>query len=289
MAPTSELGTMDITWDAYLGEYLGFPRSDSSAPMNQRRIYATRDLATEQWTYVGLVGNADNAWYRWVIDPVSLDESAVVGKTFRSYCAVDCSTYDAEYTNITLQPSSSTQLPTSPVATGVDYQINAGDGLVLAQSGSGLTTAPAKRYAAGESASRSWSFVPTGDGFYTVVNTNSGEELGVNSTSDVGRAWGASVTLAADTEPNGGQDWYIQAITSTSKAGGPSMPTGSYRLVNRYSGLALNLGSGPVQTVPQRSWTDAGSGGDATAVGAQTLTFEAVGGSAGVKVRVSVK
>ena len=106
--------------------------------------------------------------------------------TFRSYCEYNCSTYDGEYVDVTIAPTSAAQLPAQPVRDGRTYQIAAGDGTYLAQSGDGLTTAGRSA-----SATSQWKFNPTGDGFYTVTNAGTGQALGVDSNSDAGRAWGA--------------------------------------------------------------------------------------------------
>jgi hypothetical protein len=120
-------------------------------------------------------------------------------------------------------------------------------------------------------------FTPTGDGFFTVANASSGQNLGVVDSANSGRAWGAAVSVG--TASTVGSQWSIQTIVDSSS--GTSVPTGAYRLVNRYSGQALSLtsGTGAVVTAPQRGWTNAGSAGDTHPVNAQTLGFVAASGS----------
>jgi hypothetical protein len=78
--------------------------------------------------------------------------------------------------------------------------------------------------------------------------------------------------------PTPGQQWFI--VPGTSSSNGAA--TGSYRLINRYSGLALGLSatSGRLsETTPTRAWTNTtGStvGGSRTAA-EQTLAMTAVG------------
>ena len=277
----SQLAVMNIAWDAYLGKYIGTPQNNvaqNSNTLTPLHFYATSDLATEQWTDMGLVANQPNAaWYRWLLDPANQTSSTVLGKTFRSYCSFYCSTYTGEYANITIAPTSSADLPAAPVSGGVSYQVTSSDGQFLAQSGTGLTT----NTASSTSALQQWKFTATGDGFYSVTNASSGLAIGVG-TGDSGRAWGAPATLSTlGSSPAVGQQWSLQTVTQAPATSGASVPTGSCRLVNRYSGLALSLTTGTqaVATSPQRNWNNSGTGGDTRPATAQTLTFVAAGGT----------
>jgi hypothetical protein len=280
MPDNSELAVMNITYDAYLGEYIGTVQNNiaqangTDAPLY---FYATRDLATEKWTEIGqATGEQNAAWYRWFVDAGNLTSDNLVGKTFRSYCEYYCSKYTGEYIDITITPNSAA-LPAAPVQAGKDYRIAAGDGLVLAQSGKSLSAVAA----AGGSSAQRWTFTPTGDGFYTVADAATGQVLGVNANSNAGRAFDAPVTPGAlGKTPTMGQEWYVERILDSSAESGPSLPTGAFRLVNRYSGLALSLtvGNGTqVATAPQRDWNNAGTTADTRSVAAQTLTFTAAG------------
>ncbi|MEU7507714.1 RICIN domain-containing protein [Streptomyces lavendulae] len=77
-----------------------------------------------------------------------------------------------------------------------------------------------------------------------------------------------------------GRQWWV--VPGTSADGGP---TGTHRLVNRYSGLVIALSavaSRPAETTPARSWTDTGGGvGGARTAAEQTLTLTAVGPAPG--------
>jgi hypothetical protein len=237
---SSQLTVMNVAWSAYLGKYIGTPQNnvaqntDTKTPLH---FYTTDDLATQKWTDTGLAPGTDNAaWYRWMLDPKNLTSSTVVGRTFRSYCAFYCSTYSGEYADITIDPKNTADLPAPPAT--VPVRINAGNGRFLNQNGTTLTTVT------GPSAAQRWTFKPTGDGFYTVVNATTGQALGVVG-GDAGRAWGAPVT-PANPGTAVAQQWSVQ------KSGT------SWRLVNRYSSLALDL-SGPVTTAAQRTWDGAGA------------------------------
>ena len=307
MPDNSQLAVMNVAWDAYLGKYIGTPQNNIAQATNTLtplHFYTTDDLATQKWTDMGLVSSLPNAaWYRWFLDSSTLTSSTVVGKTFRSYCAYYCSTYTSEYSPVTIAPQSSAALPKGPVSSGVSYEIGAGDGRYLAQRGSALTTVAGSAHA---SSAQTWKFTPTGDGFFTVANSGSGRVLGVNSTSDTGRAWNAPVSLGAlgtgalgtgasdaaapGAAPTTGQQWSIQTIVQSPSARGHSTATGSYRLVNRYSGLALSLtgsGSLPVATSPQRGWDNSGTGGDTRPAAAQALGFTAVSGHPGNTITVT--
>ena len=290
MPDNSQLAVMNVAWDAYLGLYIAAPQNNvaqNTGVNTPLHLYATTDLATEKWFDLGLAtGDPNGAWYRWFLDSGNRTSSTVLGKTFRSYCVVACSSYGAEYSDITVQPTSSAGLPTPPVAAGTSYQVAASDGRYLAQSGSSLTTT------AGSSGSTSqqWDFTATGDGFYTVANAATGQVLGVDSTSDSGRAWEAPVTLGTlGSTPTTGQQWSLQAVVQSPATSGASTPTGSYRLVDRYSGLALSLtGSAPgVVSSPQRAWDNTGAAGDTRPAAAQTLTLTPTGGTAGNTVTVT--
>ena len=276
MPDNSQLAVLNVTYDAYLGEYIGTAQNTiaqntgTNAPLH---FYETKDLATEQWTDMGLVtGEQNAAWYRWFLDTGNLTSENVVGKTFRSYCEYYCSTYDGEYEDITIAPTSAASLPVQPVEAGRGYRIAAGDGLVLTQQGSRLGTARAGSGGAG-----AWRFTPTGDGFFTIADSATGQVLGVDSTGDAGRAFDSAVMVSAlHGSPAVGQEWFIQKVVSSPRVQGPSVATGSYRLVNRYSGLALSLtasGSAAVATAPQRDWDNQGTGGDSRPAAAQYLTF----------------
>ncbi|MFG2820964.1 ricin-type beta-trefoil lectin domain protein [Kitasatospora sp. NPDC048365] len=277
MPGQSPLTVMNIAWSAYLGKYIGTPQNNiaqNTGVNTPLHFYATDDLATQKWTDLGLVPGTENgSWYRWLLDSGSRASTTVLGKTFRSYCSIECGTSSRE---ITVSPRSSSDLPQAPVNSGRTYQIAAGNGQYLAQSGSTLTTAGSSG-----STTQQWKFTATGDGFFTVTNVSSGQALGVG-TGNAGRAWGAPVTAtAAGTAV--GQQWSVQAVTTAPTPSGAATPTGAYRLVNRYSGLALSLtapGAQSVVTSPQRSWNNTGSSGDTRPVNAQTLTFTAVGGTA---------
>ena len=290
MPDNSQLAVMNVAYDAYLGEYIGTPQNtvaQDAGTLTPLHFYATKDLATEQWTDMGLVSSEDNAaWYRWFLDSANATSSSLLGRTFRSYCAYYCSTYSGEYVNVTIAPTSSAQLPAEPVASGVSYQIAAGNGEFVEQNGSSLTTASGSVSAAAQQ----WHFTPTGDGFFTVTNASTGQALGVDSTSDAGRAWDAPVTPSTlGSSPTVGQEWEIQQMVSSPAGSGSSTPTGTYRLVNRYSGLALSLTSGTssVATAPQRAWNNTGSSGDTRPTAAQTLTFTGVSGTASNTVAVT--
>ncbi|MGW2373941.1 RICIN domain-containing protein [Kitasatospora sp. NPDC001683] len=272
----SQLSVLNIAWDAYLGKYIGTPENEAGSNQPQH-YYVTDDLATQQWTDIGTAGGPQSSWYRWLVDSGSKTGTTVLGRTFRSYCWISCSTGDGEYSDVTIAPTSAAALPTAPVSGGVPYQLAAGNGRYLAQSGGTLTTS-----ATAGAAAQQWTFTPTSDGFYTIANAATGQLLAVDSTTDAGRAWGAAPTLQGHgTSPTVGQQWSIQTIVQSPASSGPSTPTGGYRLVNRYSDLALSLTGGPqaVTTSPQRTWNNTSSGGDTRPVSAQTLTFTAATGT----------
>ena len=269
--PTSPLFVMDITYDAYLGEYIGEPQGVDQSGNAPQQYYATDNLATQQWRLIGDTGSYHTAsWYRWFLDSANKTSSAIVGKAFRAYCTYGCSSssWYGEYANVAIDTSA----PSAPVKSGATYRIGSGNGLLLAQvPGSTRTTATASRQGL-----TGWTFTSNGDGSYTVANATTGQVLGVDSTSASGRAWGAQPSLASlgGASPAVGQEWFV--IPGTSAANGSR--DGTFRLVNRYSGLVLGLPANPlgqVQTTPVRSWNSAGPSGADTlrTVAEQRLTL----------------
>ena len=269
LPPKSDLLTMNIAYDAYLGLYIGEPEvndQDTGAP---QRFYVTDDLATQKWYLIGDTGSsyATGSWYRWFLDNVNKTSSTIIGKTFRSYCSTNCMNLGSEAT-ITI---GSTAPAASPIDTSKTYLIGSGSGRVLAQvsGGSATTSVPA----ATGSALQSWSFKALGDGSFTITNAGTGQALGVDSSTTAGRAWGTKPTAAALGAGGAtvGQEWFVIKNAA-----------GTFRLVNRYSGLMLAMSSDTsrlAETTPLRNWTNATGnavGGTRTEA-EQTLNFTPTG------------
>ncbi|MCS0603541.1 RICIN domain-containing protein [Streptomyces sp. LP11] len=267
----SDLLTMNIAYDAYLGLYIGQPEALTQDSGEPQRFYATDDLSTQKWRLLGDSGTyLSGSWYRWVLDPVNRTNSTIIGKTFRSYCSFQCSGgADGEYYDTTITTGS----PAAVVTTGRPTTIRSGTGRLLAQTTgtSGTTSLPA----GSTSARAQWVFTADGDGSYRITNAATGGLLGVDSTRDEGRAWGAKPTVTASPAagPSAGRQWFV--VPGRDSRG---HATGTVRLVNRYSGLVLGLSGNPgrlAETTPTRAWTDRGGsavGGSRTAA-EQTLTL----------------
>lgn len=239
MPDNSQLTVMNITWNAYLGKYIGTPQNNIAQATNTKsplHFYATDDLATQKWQDIGSVAENQNAsWYRWFLDSETKTTSSVVGRTFRSYCSFECDTYTGEYADITIDPKSKTDLPASPAGSKAQ-QIKAANGEALSLPGD---------------RTQKWKVTSTGDGFCTVTGSD-GRPLRVADGTG-GRAWGAAVSLGkAGAQASATSEWYFQQIVKSPAKGGASKATGTYRLVNRYSGLALSLDRhGRAVTAPQ--------------------------------------
>ncbi|MFB6837644.1 RICIN domain-containing protein [Streptomyces sp. NPDC056361] len=269
---TSPLFVMDITYNAHLGLYIGQPQAVDQSGNASQEIYATDNLATQKWFRLGDTGSYKNAsWYRWFLDSANKTNSTIVGKDFRSYCSFGCSNgASGEYVNLTIN----TTEPAAPVDTSKSYRIAGGGGRILAQvSGSSATTSLAS---SSGSALESWTFTSNGDGSYRIANTSTGQLLGVSTGSTATRAWGTKPTVTAAQTGSAavGQQWFV--IRGTSPTDGTA--TGTYKIVNRYSGLVIGLSSDTnrlAETTPTRSWTNTTGntvGGTRTA-GEQTLTL----------------
>ncbi|MFJ7960286.1 RICIN domain-containing protein [Streptomyces sp. NPDC096319] len=272
MPPTSPLFVMDITYNAHLGLYIGEPQAVDQSGNAPQEIYATADLTTQKWFRLGDTGSHRNAsWYRWFLDGGNKTSSTIVGRNFRSYCSFGCSKGSSgEYVNLAIDTSA----PDAPVDTSQAYRISSAGGRILAQvSGSSSTTSLATATGSGL---ESWTFGSNGDGSYRIANSSTGQLLGVGATSPSTRAWGTkpTVTAAGTGGPTVGQQWFV--IRGTSPADGT--PTGTYKIVNRYSGLVIGLSADSTrlaETTPTRSWTNTTGnavGGTRTA-GEQTLTL----------------
>ncbi|MDT8912580.1 RICIN domain-containing protein [Amycolatopsis sp. PS_44_ISF1] len=262
----SPLLVMNIAYDAHLGLYLGEPEVvDQSHPAPQQ-LYVTDDLATQKWRLIGDTGAyRSGSWYRWMVDNANRTNPTIIGRTFRSYCSIQCAGSDGEYADYTVDGPSA-----SPVDPARTYRLASGTGRVLTQvPGSSATTSVF--FGWGDLAA--WRFVPTGDGAYRITNASTGLSLGVSDTPG-DRAWGTRLTAAAPDpgRPSVGRQWFVIPL------GG-----GGYRLVNRYSGLVLGLSAQwgrQAETTPQRSWTNrTGSpvGGTRTAA-EQTIGLTAIRG-----------
>ncbi|MEY9939027.1 RICIN domain-containing protein [Streptacidiphilus sp. MAP5-3] len=265
----SPLFLMNITYDAYLGLYIGEPEQVSTTGPQQ--YYATRDLSTQQWTLIGDSGSyTDQSWYRWFVDGANATSSTIVGKTFRSYCSVSC--YNGSgglYENTTI----ATSAPAAPIDTTKRYTIGSGSGRFLSQVA--RSSATTSLTAAGGSPLAQWQFTSNGDGSYNVANASTGRLLGVDSTSTASRRWGTAPTVTPQGSggPTVGQQWFVLPTTPSN---------GTYRLVNRYSGLVIGMSSTAgrhSETTPPRNWTNTTGnrvGGTRTAA-EQTLTLTQVG------------
>ncbi|MFG1809530.1 RICIN domain-containing protein [Streptomyces sp. NPDC049040] len=279
--PTSPLFVMDITYNAYLGLYIGEPQAVGQSGSAPQQLYATDNLATQKWKLLGDTGSYTTAsWYRWFLDSANRTSSTIVGKSFRSYCSFGCSGGSSgEYVNLTVGSSAPAAALLDPAKT---YTIAGGAGRFLAQTSGGSTTTSLP--AAGGSALAAWSFATNGDGSYRITNASTGRLLGVPTTPAAGRAWGTkpTVTAAGTGGPTVGQQWFVIPTT----APGTGAATGTYRLVNRYSGLVVGLSSAAgrlAETTPVRAWTDTtgNSVGASRSAAEQTLTMTAVGTSPG--------
>ncbi|MFE4602103.1 RICIN domain-containing protein [Kitasatospora indigofera] len=276
MPATSPLFVMDITYNAYLGLYIGEPQAVKQDGSEPQHLYATDDLTTQKWYPIGDTGSYHTAsWYRWFLDSANRTNSTIVGRSLRSYCAFECSkkadgkAADGEYVDLTVDSS-------APAAPPVDltkaYRIANGNGRVLAQvSGGSATTSLAGATGSGL---ESWVFSANGDGSYRITNSATGRLLGVDTTTS-GRAWGArpTVTAAGAGGPSVGQQWFVIA--------GP----GGHRLVNRHSGLVIGLSSDTArlaETTPARYWANSTGNavGGTRSPGDQTLTVTATGTAA---------
>jgi hypothetical protein len=253
-----------VSWDVYLGKYIAFAEDrnlstksrdydDSAATM---KFYVSDDLSQQKWTYAGSVPYENSSWYRWMVDPGNLTSSNTIGSTFLAYCSVNCSIpkNDSEYIEVSVALHSGAASPVYySSANGVKSASNA---YSISHPNGGLSA---------KSDDNSWTFVqvPLDGGFFYLKH--GAMYLGV-ADGNAGRAWGASVSLFAPlpSSTNGDpemsrQQWYFERIKAI---GGVPTSTVQYRLINRYSGLALSFSGGTLNaanlanavTAPIRDW-----------------------------------
>ncbi|QWF84027.1 RICIN domain-containing protein [Amycolatopsis sp. CA-230715] len=257
----SDLFVINIAYDAHLGLYIGEPEVVSGT--QPQKFYVTDDLSTQKWRLIGDSGAyKSGSWYRWFLDGANKTSSTIVGKTFRSYCSIACATSDGEYADITVTSRTPAPAPVDPART---YRIGTGAGRVLAQvPGTGETTSTVNGALDG------WKFTANGDGSFRITNDRTGQALGV-PVSTANRAWGTRPVVSTP-DASAGQQWFVVPAKGTH---------GGFRLINRYSGLALGLSATTgrlAETTPIRSWTDSSGsavGGSRTAA-EQTVTFAPV-------------
>lgn len=258
----SDLFVMNVSYSAYLGMYIGTPETDGIQPLH---FYGTKDLATQKWTDLGAAPNySTSSWYRWMVDSATGTTGNILGKTFRSYCSISCSKQangnqsDGEYVDVTIGSSA----PAAPVVDPAKaYLIKSGAGTILTPAGN----ATAAKSTPTGAASEAWRFRSNNDGSYSITNADSGLALGVPTTT-ANRAWGAAPVLGALSASNVGQQWFVQAQSDQS---------GNFRIINRYSGLVISLGSAKVQTSPFRNWSNSGTGtADTSTPQSQTLSLQ---------------
>lgn len=266
LSPTSPLFVMDIAYNAYLGLYVGEPQSVRQDGKEPQHFYVTDDLTSQKWYRIGDTGSYTTAsWYRWFLDSANKTSSNIIGKNFRSYCSFGCSGgASGEYVNLTIDSTSPAAAPFDLTKT---YRIASSSGRILAQqSGSTATTSVG---ASSGSTLESWYFVANGDGSFQILNSSSGQALGVDSGTTTTRAWGSKPTVGAGGSV--GRQWWL-----IKNAGG------TFRFVNRYSGLVLGLSADAgrlAETTPTRDWTNTTGntvGGNRSGA-EQTLTVTQVG------------
>ncbi|GLQ99272.1 hypothetical protein GCM10007863_36920 [Dyella mobilis] len=250
---SSSLTNTNVAWNVYLQKYLAEVIGN-----NQILFYASSDLSGQQWTYAGSIPYTNSgAWYWWMMDGGSLTSSNNLGSSFLAYCTIDCSTYGSEYQAINVGFNPGVSLPV--YYTGVNGQSSPTNTYVIEHpNGSSVSGTDSNR----------WTFVPAGDGFFYVAQGTNYLQV---ADGNGGRAWGAQASLAAPmasstaSSERARQQWRFERITAI---GGVAPSTPEYRLVNRYSGLALSFASaafdssqdGQSVTAPIRDW-DANTSG----------------------------
>lgn len=242
---TTPMFWMDVSYNAFLGLWIGQPNNIDRSGNAPQEFYATDDLTSQKWSLIGDTGDAYHSAseYRWLIDAVSRTSQSIIGKDFRSYCSYGCSgDKNGEYVNLAIDGKAA-----KPIDTEKKYVIGTGEQYLRVHKDGSATSTGSKR------AASHWKFKATGDGAYTITD-ESGGLLGVDNRSSA-RAWGTVPRIVRAADANVGQQWWIIPARSAKD----NSPTGAVRIVNRYSGLVLALSSEKrrrAETTPGRFWTD---------------------------------
>lgn len=254
LAPTTPLFWMDVSFSAHLGLWIGEPSrvrdtSKLGAPRGPlpQYYYATADLGTQKWSFIGDSGNyTTSSNYRWFMDGVSRTSQQIVGKDLRAYCSFGCSGgADGEFVELSIDGTAAKEVDPEK-----EYTIGTKQSTLIATGGA------LGGVANGNGSPSLWRFKPTGDGAYTITDTASGRLLDTPGDNDAARAWGVAPALssAAASSPTVSQQWWVLPNRSPAD----NSRTGSFRVVNRFSGLALALRGrhGKAELTPARSWVD---------------------------------
>lgn len=268
----SPLRVINVAWNSYLKKYVATPEP-SSGPKNEGKaplaLYVTDSLSSQKWEKLLTLDNyVTRSWYRFMMDPqVQTRSNFIVGKTFRTYCYVECQKYGGEYIDVTLQRSQEEISPTLE-----NTLLKNRDGEVLTADDK-FNLAVKKEPGEGD---MSWGLQDRQDGYYHVVayptgNTAQKRYLGVIGSGTVNdlRKWGAEVGLLDNPCQDATADeclsaQWIKVPTVISRDDGSERRDSSYRLVNRFSGLTLNLDASQAQDrqatlSPFRSWDCTGA------------------------------
>lgn len=264
----SSLRVANVAWNSYLGKYIATPepssgvQNEGKAPLE---FYTTDSLSSQKWAKLLTLNNyVTRSWYRFMMDPqVQTLSNFIVGKTTRTYCYYECQQYDGEYIDVAFQKAD-----TDNQAQIEETRLRNRDGEILtADSRFNLTVKHGQ--ADGD---LSWGLVNRQDGYYHVVAYPAGHVdqkryLGITESGGVNdsRRWGAEVGLVADpcqgaeTSDTCLNSQWVKVSTVQSRNDGSEQRDGSYRLVNRFSGLTLSFDSTKalnqqVTVSPFRSW-----------------------------------
>jgi hypothetical protein len=282
----STLHTASVSWNVYLGKYIAFAEDrdlsiksgDYDDSTDRMSFYVSDDLASETWTYAGSIPYRSGSWYRWFVDAGSLTSSKTIGNTFLAYCSVNCSNpkNDSEYIKVAVSLSPDATPP-------VYFSSTSGLGNVA----HAYSIVHADSHTSGQQ--DSWEFVPVPEdgGFFNIRHGK--KFLGV-SGGNAGRAWGARVKLSSLLSAAHGpaemsrQQWYFERIHA-----GEDTPTSAahYRLINRYSGLALSFAGDSLVakklvhavTAPIRDWDASGGTWKIWKAADQDFVFNDVSGA----------
>lgn len=172
---TSRLFVMDVTYNAFIGKWIGEPQSPEAEAWPQE-YYVCDDIAVPKWSLLGTSGDTykTSSWYRWFVDAVSKTGGQITGRHWRGYCSMHCANgKNGDYINISHDEGDGVKPLTGTLG---GYKVNAtGDGAyTLTKDGKVLGVEERKwgspaTLGTGTDAKHQWWLIP-GDGGYRAVN-----------------------------------------------------------------------------------------------------------------------
>lgn len=173
---TSRLFVLDVTYNAFIGKWIGEPQSPEKDASPQE-YYVCDDIAVPKWSLLGTSGETykTSSWYRWFIDSVSKTSGQITGRKWRGYCSFYChDKKNGDYIEISHDQADGLK-PLSGTLGGYTLKATGDGAYTLGKSGKALGVTERKWGSAatlgsGTDAKSQWWVIPDANGGYRAVN-----------------------------------------------------------------------------------------------------------------------